>query len=97
MRFCQILFGSARVVRSSGSRLGGSKGRQAISLTQAAVSRIKELIQQKPGAKALKIGVQQRGCSGLTYTLEYADQKGRLDEEVEQVYIKVSLIHFKVE
>ena len=55
MRFCQILFGAARVVRSSGSRLGGSKGRQAISLTQAAVSRIKELIQQKPGAKALKV------------------------------------------
>jgi len=55
MRFCQILFGSARVVRSSGSRLGSPKGRQAISLTQAAVSRIKELIQQKPGAKALKV------------------------------------------
>jgi len=55
MRFCQILFGAARVVRSSGSRLGSPKGRQAISLTQAAVSRIKELIQQKPGAKALKV------------------------------------------
>ncbi|HEV2161729.1 MAG TPA: iron-sulfur cluster assembly accessory protein [Stellaceae bacterium] len=58
--------------------------RQAMSVTDAAAKRIQALLAQrgKPSA-GIRIGVRSRGCSGLTYTLEYADEKGKLDEVVQ--------------
>jgi iron-sulfur cluster assembly protein len=55
-----------------------------MTVTEAAAGRIQALLQKrgKPSA-GIRIGVRSRGCSGLTYTLEYADEKGRLDEVVQ--------------
>ncbi|XP_017782460.1 PREDICTED: iron-sulfur cluster assembly 1 homolog, mitochondrial [Nicrophorus vespilloides] len=63
--------------------------RAALVLTQSAVSRIKEILKDKDNYIGLKIGVRQRGCNGLSYTLDYAEKKDKLDEEVTQDGVKV--------
>jgi iron-sulfur cluster assembly protein len=57
----------------------------AINLTAAAVARVKTLLEKrgKPSA-GIRIGVKTKGCSGLSYTLEFADEKGPMDEVVQQ-------------
>lgn len=65
---------------------GGAPGRpQAMILTAAAVGQVRALMDSrgKPTA-GIRIGVRTKGCSGLSYTLEYADEKGEFDEVVEQ-------------
>ena len=58
--------------------------RQAMTVTEAAAQRIQALLAKrgKPSV-GIRVGVRSRGCSGLTYTLEYADEKGKFDEIVE--------------
>ena len=58
--------------------------KQAMSVTEAAAARIQALLDKrgKPSV-GVRVGVRSRGCSGLSYTLEYADEKGRFDEIVE--------------
>ena len=55
-----------------------------ITVTEAAVERVRALLDKrgKPSF-GVRVGVRTRGCSGMTYTLEYADDKGPADEVVE--------------
>jgi iron-sulfur cluster assembly protein len=58
--------------------------KQALNVTEAAAERIQALLagRGKPSI-GVRVGVRARGCSGLSYTLEYADEKGKFDEVVE--------------
>ncbi|KAK9454907.1 hypothetical protein V1511DRAFT_501307 [Dipodascopsis uninucleata] len=60
----------------------------ALTLTPNAVSHVKDLM-DLPEPKLLRIGVRNRGCSGLQYHLEYVDVPGKFDEEVVQDGVKV--------
>ena len=58
--------------------------KQVLSVTDAAAARIQTLLAKrgKPSI-GVRIGVRARGCSGLSYTLEYADEKSKFDEVVQ--------------
>lgn len=60
----------------------------AIRLSETAVKHLKALL-DSPDPKLIRIGVRNRGCSGLTYHLEYVDQPGKFDEQVIQDGVKV--------
>ncbi|PNS16830.1 hypothetical protein CAC42_4794 [Sphaceloma murrayae] len=60
----------------------------AMSLTPKAVSQLRGLLDQ-PEPKLIRVGVKNRGCSGLAYHLEYVDKPGAFDEAVEQDGVKV--------
>ena len=63
---------------------------QVMSVTPAAVERIKGLIDRrgKPTA-GIRIGVRTKGCSGLSYTLEFADNQEPMDEVIDTQGIKL--------
>ncbi|CAF4673543.1 unnamed protein product, partial [Rotaria magnacalcarata] len=80
--------GSIRAI-NKGRRFTNIPSRAAITLTETAVRRVKEILNARPDSIALRIGVRQRGCNGLSYTLDYAKEKKKMDEEVNQDGIKL--------
>ncbi|KAI1451328.1 iron-binding protein iscA [Annulohypoxylon moriforme] len=60
----------------------------ALKLTPSAVERLRVLL-DNPEPKLIKVGVRNRGCSGLSYHFDYVDEPGAFDEEVEQDGVKV--------
>ena len=60
----------------------------AVSLTPTAITHLRDLL-SLPEPKLIRIGVKNRGCSGLAYHLEYVEKPGAFDEAVEQDGVKV--------
>ncbi|KAI7824027.1 hypothetical protein BX661DRAFT_186145 [Kickxella alabastrina] len=76
---------SSRVMVRMAPALKGRK--KPLTLTQAAVCRLKELktkSQPDEQNKTLKIGIQGKGCSGNAYTLSWVDAPKKFDEKVTQ-------------
>ena len=63
---------------------------QVMRLSEAAASRIKELMvkAERPIA-AVKVGVKNGGCAGMEYTMEYVESIGPTDEVVEDKGVKL--------
>lgn len=62
--------------------------RAPITLTETAKSHLRAL-SQGPNPKLIRISVRNRGCSGLTYHLEYVDKPEKFDEIVQSDDVKV--------
>jgi len=63
---------------------------KALSITDAAAEHIKALLASREKESAgIRVGIRTRGCSGLSYTIEYADEIGKFDEVVEDKGVTV--------
>ena len=60
-----------------------------MTVTEAAAARLKKIMEGRPGMVGLRIGVSTKGCSGMSYTMEYADEVKPHDLVVEDKGVKV--------
>lgn len=60
----------------------GIPGKQAVSITPAAVTQVRKLM-DRDGRAGLRIGVKKGGCAGMEYTMEFVDTADSNDEIVE--------------
>ena len=63
---------------------------QVMRLTDAAADRIKAVMAkaERPIA-AVRVGVKNGGCAGMSYTMEYAEKVNPLDEVVEDKGVRI--------
>jgi iron-sulfur cluster assembly protein len=63
---------------------------QLMRLTDAAAARIKEVMAKAQGSiTAVRVGVKNGGCAGMSYTVEYAHDIRPTDEVVEDKGVKI--------
>jgi|TARA_B100000809_G_scaffold222905_1_gene232166 iron-sulfur cluster assembly protein len=63
-----------------------------LTLTESAVSRVRrimELRDEEPPAIGVRIGVRNAGCSGMTYSMDYATEVSEMDEVIDAGDVKV--------
>jgi iron-sulfur cluster assembly protein len=61
----------------------------AITLTDSAAQRIENFLKKRGKGIGLRLGVKTTGCSGMAYTLEYADNLDDHDHVFEQKGVKI--------
>ncbi len=61
----------------------------SISLTENAAKHIRKSLDKRGKGIGLRLGVKTSGCSGMAYTLEFADQLEEQDQVFESQDVKV--------
>jgi len=62
-----------------------------ITMTETAVARAKALLARAEGddVAGLRVGISTRGCSGLSYVVEYATEQRQFEEVIEQDGVRI--------
>ncbi|CAE7367385.1 Cdc40, partial [Symbiodinium necroappetens] len=65
--------------------MAAAAAKQIMSVTKSAASRLGTLMARHsdPNAIGVRIGLRQRGCNGMSYTMDYTDKVNKFDEVVE--------------
>lgn len=61
----------------------------AITLTEAAASRVTTFLNNRGKGIGLRLGVKTSGCSGMAYVMEFVDDMDELDVVFEDKGVKV--------
>jgi iron-sulfur cluster assembly protein len=63
---------------------------QVLSLTPAAIERVRHLVDTVgEGAAGIRIGVRTAGCSGLTYTMDFAREIAPHEDVIEADGVRI--------
>ena len=64
--------------------------KQAITLSNSAATRIKEIMSKdEKNSLGVRVGVKSGGCAGMSYIMEYAKEINPNDEVIENKGVKV--------
>lgn len=61
----------------------------AVTLTEKAAKHVSSFIAKRGSGVGLRLGVRTSGCSGMAYTLEFADEVAADDQQFESHGVKV--------
>ena len=63
---------------------------QLLTITETAVERVKALMSKSDApVQGLRVGITTRGCNGMSYTVDYVEEKQPGDEIVEDKGVKI--------
>jgi iron-sulfur cluster assembly protein len=63
---------------------------KVIRLSDAAAARIHDIMDKSEGRYiGVRVGVKNGGCAGMSYTMDYAEAQGPLDEVVEDKGVRI--------
>src|SRR5262245_1821216 len=63
---------------------------KVIRLTDAAAACIRDIMEKSEGRYiGVRVGVKNGGCAGMSYTMDYAESQGPLDEVVEDKGVRI--------
>jgi len=63
---------------------------KVIRLTEVAAARIHDIMEKSDGRYiGVRVGVKNGGCAGMSYTMDYAEIQGPLDEVVEDRGVRI--------
>tara|TARA_R110002049_G_scaffold124479_1_gene279973 strand:- start:57367 stop:57690 length:324 start_codon:yes stop_codon:yes gene_type:complete len=61
----------------------------SISLTESAANRVRTFLEKRGKGVGVRLGVKTTGCSGMAYTIEFADEIEDTDEVFEENGVKI--------
>jgi iron-sulfur cluster assembly protein len=63
---------------------------KVIRLTEVAAARIHDIMEKSDGRYiGVRVGVKNGGCAGMSYTMDYAETQGPLDEVIEDKGVRI--------